>query len=123
MFTSEFDAEVDESESVTLQQYYREAMIQGYNFGFEVGTGYGETHGGTLQLLCDALPRVLRILGSKSDRWWSTPPRQACRPTLPNVRNAGFLLSCPVAAQFLFVLTAFYFQTFQEMLTVMRVRS
>nr|XP_044616959.1 mitogen-activated protein kinase kinase kinase 4 isoform X4 [Equus asinus] len=35
MFTSEFDAEVDESESVTLQQYYREAMIQGYNFGFE----------------------------------------------------------------------------------------
>uniref|UniRef100_A0A8C9DQN0 Mitogen-activated protein kinase kinase kinase 4 n=1 Tax=Prolemur simus TaxID=1328070 RepID=A0A8C9DQN0_PROSS len=35
MFTSEFDAEVDESESVTLQQYYREAMIQAYNFGFE----------------------------------------------------------------------------------------
>ncbi|XP_008572827.1 PREDICTED: mitogen-activated protein kinase kinase kinase 4 [Galeopterus variegatus] len=35
MFTSEFDVEVDESESVTLQQYYREAMIQGYNFGFE----------------------------------------------------------------------------------------
>ncbi|KAH0622433.1 hypothetical protein JD844_024736 [Phrynosoma platyrhinos] len=35
MFTSEFDAEVDESESVTLQQYYREAMIQCYNFGFE----------------------------------------------------------------------------------------
>ncbi|XP_012590663.1 PREDICTED: mitogen-activated protein kinase kinase kinase 4 [Condylura cristata] len=35
MFTSEFDDEVDESESVTLQQYYREAMIQGYNFGFE----------------------------------------------------------------------------------------
>ncbi|XP_077669426.1 mitogen-activated protein kinase kinase kinase 4 isoform X2 [Eretmochelys imbricata] len=35
MFTSEFDAEVDESESVTLQQYYREAMIQSYNFGFE----------------------------------------------------------------------------------------
>ncbi|XP_029450009.1 mitogen-activated protein kinase kinase kinase 4 isoform X2 [Rhinatrema bivittatum] len=35
MFTSEFEAEVDESESVTLQQYYREAMIQGYNFGFE----------------------------------------------------------------------------------------
>ncbi|XP_074436415.1 mitogen-activated protein kinase kinase kinase 4 isoform X18 [Larus michahellis] len=35
MFTSEFDAEVDESESATLQQYYREAMIQGYNFGFE----------------------------------------------------------------------------------------
>lgn len=30
MFTSEFDAEVDESESATLQQYYREAMIQGY---------------------------------------------------------------------------------------------
>nr|XP_033793630.1 mitogen-activated protein kinase kinase kinase 4 isoform X3 [Geotrypetes seraphini] len=35
MFTSEFEAEVDESESATLQQYYREAMIQGYNFGFE----------------------------------------------------------------------------------------
>eukprot|EP00076_Gallus_gallus_P019407 XP_015139812.1 mitogen-activated protein kinase kinase kinase 4 isoform X7 [Gallus gallus] len=35
MFTSEFDAEVDESESATLQQYYREAMIQAYNFGFE----------------------------------------------------------------------------------------
>ncbi|XP_036079332.1 mitogen-activated protein kinase kinase kinase 4 isoform X1 [Rousettus aegyptiacus] len=35
IFTSEFDAEVDESECVTLQQYYREAMIQGYNFGFE----------------------------------------------------------------------------------------
>ncbi|XP_077204275.1 mitogen-activated protein kinase kinase kinase 4 isoform X2 [Paroedura picta] len=35
MFTSEFDAEVDESESATLQQYYREAMIQCYNFGFE----------------------------------------------------------------------------------------
>lgn len=38
MFTLELDAEVEESESVTLQQYYREAMIQGYNFGFEVGT-------------------------------------------------------------------------------------
>ncbi|XP_036402784.1 mitogen-activated protein kinase kinase kinase 4 isoform X2 [Megalops cyprinoides] len=35
MFTSEFQAEVDESESATLQQYYREAMIQGYNFAFE----------------------------------------------------------------------------------------
>ncbi|XP_073483560.1 mitogen-activated protein kinase kinase kinase 4 isoform X2 [Aquarana catesbeiana] len=35
MYTSEFEAEVDESESSTLQQYYREAMIQGYNFGFE----------------------------------------------------------------------------------------
>ncbi|XP_026531030.1 mitogen-activated protein kinase kinase kinase 4 isoform X3 [Notechis scutatus] len=35
MFTSEFDAEFDESECATLQQYYREAMIQCYNFGFE----------------------------------------------------------------------------------------
>ncbi|XP_051020580.1 mitogen-activated protein kinase kinase kinase 4 isoform X2 [Acomys russatus] len=35
MFTLESDAEADESESATLQQYYREAMIQGYNFGFE----------------------------------------------------------------------------------------
>ncbi|CAH7307520.1 Map3k4 [Phodopus roborovskii] len=35
MFTLQFDAEVDEPESATLQQYYREAMIQGYNFGFE----------------------------------------------------------------------------------------
>uniref|UniRef100_A0A670YK06 Mitogen-activated protein kinase kinase kinase 4 n=1 Tax=Pseudonaja textilis TaxID=8673 RepID=A0A670YK06_PSETE len=35
MFTSEFDAEFDESEFATLQQYYREAMIQCYNFGFE----------------------------------------------------------------------------------------
>ncbi|KAG9493621.1 hypothetical protein GDO78_001486 [Eleutherodactylus coqui] len=35
LYSSEFEAEVDESESSTLQQYYREAMIQGYNFGFE----------------------------------------------------------------------------------------
>ncbi|XP_072247259.1 mitogen-activated protein kinase kinase kinase 4 isoform X1 [Leuresthes tenuis] len=35
MFTTEFEAEVDESESATLHQYYREAMIQGYNFAFE----------------------------------------------------------------------------------------
>ncbi|XP_056422756.1 mitogen-activated protein kinase kinase kinase 4 isoform X3 [Hyla sarda] len=35
LYTSEFEAEVDESESSTFQQYYREAMIQGYNFGFE----------------------------------------------------------------------------------------
>ncbi|XP_030626563.1 mitogen-activated protein kinase kinase kinase 4 [Chanos chanos] len=35
MFTSEFEAEVEESESATLHQYYREAMIQGYNFAFE----------------------------------------------------------------------------------------
>ncbi|XP_076867028.1 mitogen-activated protein kinase kinase kinase 4 isoform X2 [Brachyhypopomus gauderio] len=35
MFTSQFEAEVEESESATLQQYYREAMIQGYNFAFE----------------------------------------------------------------------------------------
>ncbi|XP_077438507.1 mitogen-activated protein kinase kinase kinase 4 isoform X2 [Vanacampus margaritifer] len=35
MFTSEIKAEVEESESSTLQQYYREAMIQGYNFAFE----------------------------------------------------------------------------------------
>ncbi|XP_076782766.1 mitogen-activated protein kinase kinase kinase 4 isoform X2 [Arvicanthis niloticus] len=35
MFTLEFDVEVEECESATLQQYYREAMIQGYNFGFE----------------------------------------------------------------------------------------
>lgn len=45
MFTLECDAEVDELESATLQQYYREAMIQGYNFGFEVGTkGEGTPH-------------------------------------------------------------------------------
>jgi len=36
MFMSEFEAEVEETEKVTLQQYYREAMIQGYNFAFEV---------------------------------------------------------------------------------------
>ncbi|KAK6489257.1 mitogen-activated protein kinase kinase kinase 4-like isoform X1 [Huso huso] len=35
MFTSQFEAEIDESESATLHQYYREAMIQSYNFGFE----------------------------------------------------------------------------------------
>ncbi|XP_015258007.1 PREDICTED: mitogen-activated protein kinase kinase kinase 4 isoform X2 [Cyprinodon variegatus] len=35
MFTTEFQAEVEESESATLHQYYREAMIQGYNFAFE----------------------------------------------------------------------------------------
>ncbi|XP_062375266.1 mitogen-activated protein kinase kinase kinase 4 isoform X2 [Sardina pilchardus] len=35
MFTSEFEAEMEESELSTLQQYYREAMIQGYNFAFE----------------------------------------------------------------------------------------
>uniref|UniRef100_A0A672J2N8 Mitogen-activated protein kinase kinase kinase 4 n=1 Tax=Salarias fasciatus TaxID=181472 RepID=A0A672J2N8_SALFA len=35
MFTTEFEAEVEESESATLHQYYREAMIQGYNFAFE----------------------------------------------------------------------------------------
>ncbi|XP_060943600.1 mitogen-activated protein kinase kinase kinase 4 isoform X1 [Limanda limanda] len=35
MFTTEFEAEVEESESGTLHQYYREAMIQGYNFAFE----------------------------------------------------------------------------------------
>ncbi|KAM4040956.1 mitogen-activated protein kinase kinase kinase 4 isoform 2-T2 [Anomaloglossus baeobatrachus] len=35
LYTSEFEAEVDESETSTLLQYYREAMIQGYNFGFE----------------------------------------------------------------------------------------
>ena len=55
MFTSEFDAEVDESESVTLQQYYREAMIQGYNFGFEVGTEQEEKRSVALRLLRDAL--------------------------------------------------------------------
>ncbi|XP_055025496.2 mitogen-activated protein kinase kinase kinase 4 isoform X2 [Misgurnus anguillicaudatus] len=35
MFTSEFEAGVEETEKATLQQYYREAMIQGYNFAFE----------------------------------------------------------------------------------------
>ncbi|XP_016892956.1 mitogen-activated protein kinase kinase kinase 4 isoform X2 [Cynoglossus semilaevis] len=35
MFTTEFEPEVEESESATLNQYYREAMIQGYNFAFE----------------------------------------------------------------------------------------
>ncbi|XP_064412039.1 mitogen-activated protein kinase kinase kinase 4 isoform X3 [Latimeria chalumnae] len=35
LFNSEFEAEMDESESATLQQYYKEAMIQSYNFGFE----------------------------------------------------------------------------------------
>ena len=55
MFTSEFDAEVDESESATLQQYYREAMIQGYNFGFEVGTKQEEKPSTILQLLCNLL--------------------------------------------------------------------
>uniref|UniRef100_A0A7N6F7U9 Mitogen-activated protein kinase kinase kinase 4 n=1 Tax=Anabas testudineus TaxID=64144 RepID=A0A7N6F7U9_ANATE len=35
MFTTEFEPEVEESESATLHQYYREAMIQGYNFAFE----------------------------------------------------------------------------------------
>uniref|UniRef100_A0A4W5RJC5 Mitogen-activated protein kinase kinase kinase 4 n=1 Tax=Hucho hucho TaxID=62062 RepID=A0A4W5RJC5_9TELE len=47
MFTSEFEAEVEESESATLQQYYREAMIQGYNFAFEVrAQGLGVVGGG-----------------------------------------------------------------------------
>lgn len=36
MFTTEFEAEIDESESATLHHYYREAMTQGYNFAFEV---------------------------------------------------------------------------------------
>lgn len=36
MFTTEFKAEIDESESATLNHYYREAMTQGYNFAFEV---------------------------------------------------------------------------------------
>ena len=36
MFTTEFEAEVEVWESATLHQYYREAMIQGYNFAFEV---------------------------------------------------------------------------------------
>uniref|UniRef100_A0A3Q2V8F8 Mitogen-activated protein kinase kinase kinase 4 n=1 Tax=Haplochromis burtoni TaxID=8153 RepID=A0A3Q2V8F8_HAPBU len=35
MFTTEFKAEIDESESATLNHYYREAMTQGYNFAFE----------------------------------------------------------------------------------------
>uniref|UniRef100_A0A3Q0SR40 Mitogen-activated protein kinase kinase kinase 4 n=1 Tax=Amphilophus citrinellus TaxID=61819 RepID=A0A3Q0SR40_AMPCI len=35
MFTTEFEAEIDESESATLHHYYREAMTQGYNFAFE----------------------------------------------------------------------------------------
>ncbi|KAG2467321.1 M3K4 kinase, partial [Polypterus senegalus] len=35
LFTSQFENEVEDSEPATLQQYYREAMIQSYNFGFE----------------------------------------------------------------------------------------
>ncbi|XP_033835740.1 mitogen-activated protein kinase kinase kinase 4 isoform X3 [Periophthalmus magnuspinnatus] len=35
IFTTDIEAEVEESESATLHQYYREAMIQGYNFAFE----------------------------------------------------------------------------------------
>ncbi|XP_055018798.1 mitogen-activated protein kinase kinase kinase 4 isoform X2 [Boleophthalmus pectinirostris] len=35
MFTTDIETEVEESESATLHQYYREAMIQGYNFAFE----------------------------------------------------------------------------------------
>ncbi|XP_026165377.1 mitogen-activated protein kinase kinase kinase 4 isoform X2 [Mastacembelus armatus] len=35
MFTTVSEAEVEESESATLHQYYREAMTQGYNFAFE----------------------------------------------------------------------------------------
>lgn len=42
MFTSEFDAEVDESE-FTLQQHT--GLIQGYNFKFEVGAKYEAKHG------------------------------------------------------------------------------
>uniref|UniRef100_A0A4W5M4T8 Mitogen-activated protein kinase kinase kinase 4 n=1 Tax=Hucho hucho TaxID=62062 RepID=A0A4W5M4T8_9TELE len=44
MFTSEFEMEVEESESATLQQYYREAMIQGYNFAFEGTCRSGISH-------------------------------------------------------------------------------
>lgn len=62
MFTSEFDAEVDEAESVTLQQYHREAMIQGYNFGFEVGTEHEEKHSTTRQLLYEPLAGVSLVL-------------------------------------------------------------
>ncbi|KAM6956719.1 mitogen-activated protein kinase kinase kinase 4 isoform 2-T2 [Aplochiton taeniatus] len=35
MFTAEFEAEMEESERATMHQYYREAMVQGYNFAFE----------------------------------------------------------------------------------------
>lgn len=58
MFASEFDDEVDEAESVTLQQYHREAMIQGYNFGFEVGAEHGEHHHGQERH------------GSRARQWW-----------------------------------------------------
>ncbi len=44
MFTSEFEAEVEETEKATLQQYYREAMIQGYNFAFEVWTRWDSVY-------------------------------------------------------------------------------
>ncbi len=44
MFTSEFEAEVEETEKATLQQYYREAMIQGYNFAFEVWTWWDSVY-------------------------------------------------------------------------------
>lgn len=81
MFTSEFDAEVDESESVTLQQYYREAMIQGYNFGFEVGTKEEEKHSVTSQLLCNLLSKSMRTLVQQIRLLIVIKLRQECRLT------------------------------------------
>lgn len=80
MFTSDFDAEVDESESATLQQYYREAMTQGYNFGFEVGTAQEKKQSTVVQLLCNLLNKkyegsfvadlVISLLRSPLSQQW-----------------------------------------------------
>ena len=73
MFTDEFEAEVEESESATLQQYYREAMIQGYNFAFEVSDGK--------QFSC--LPQVGKTRQRKEQRY------QRLHPISPPIETIG----------------------------------
>lgn len=90
MFTSEFDAEVDESESVTLQQYYREAMIQAYNFGFEVRKqGVNDNND---NMICGVDVKLAEHLKTRNEKGWKRTERYyksqlVMSETLKSIKN------------------------------------
>jgi len=99
MFTSEFDAEVDESESATLQQYYREAMIQAYNFGFEVRKQ--KVNDNDDNVFCEIDMKLAEHLKTMNEKDWKRTERYyrlqlVMSETLKSVKN---LLNSSVVLQ------------------------
>ncbi|TRY93363.1 hypothetical protein DNTS_032857, partial [Danionella cerebrum] len=112
MFTSEFEAEVEETEKATLQQYYREAMIQGYNFAFEY-------HKEVVRLMSGEFRRRIGERYIAFARKWMNFVLTKCesgRGTRPRWATQGFDFLQAIEAAFISALPEDDFLSFQALM-------